>query len=111
MSSPGRSELRSTTGLSSRHTTGSAGSSGRAYSRRTSSIRSTNSPSMAGTHHIFFPPRLEVVVGEDDSDGFATDAVHDLACDRLLGGQAHGPSCPAVGRRTADHRDDRRLLL
>src|SRR5689334_10811711 len=87
----GRAESRSTTGRSSRHTTGAAGSAGRAYSSSRSSMRSTNSVVISGTHHIFFPPRLEPVAGKRDANGLSPDLRHDPSPRRLLGDEGRGP--------------------
>src|SRR6187455_3576651 len=69
-----------------------------------------NSSSTAGTHHIFFPPRLEAMACERHAYGFAADSLCDAALDHLLRNQAHAPACTAGGWRTADHRSNRRLL-
>src|SRR5262249_19308698 len=69
-------------------------------------MRSTNSRSRFGTHHIFFPPRLEVVGGENDSDGLASDFGRDASADGLLGHEADRPSRAPFRSGTAHHRND-----
>src|SRR5690349_18267445 len=96
-----------TTGRSSSATTGSLGSWGRAYSSSTSFIRSTNGVSIFGTHHIFFPPGLDVLVGEGSSYGLLADRANDLSPFGFIGDQGDGPSRPPLGWRTAHHRDER----
>src|SRR3989339_1829993 len=73
-------------------------------------MRSMYSASSFGTHHIFFPPRLQVVPGKNSPGGLALDLLHYSA---LLGLTRHETDRPAgvpVGRRAADHRDNRALL-
>ena len=64
----------------------------------------------SATHHIFFPPRLQVVAFEQDPDCLPTDAGNQFALDGLLDHQAHRPTCAAFRRITAHHRDDALLL-
>jgi hypothetical protein len=68
------------------------------------------SASSFGTHHIFFPPRLQVVSRQELPYGFALDLSDDSALLGLLGNEAHGPTSAAVGRSAAHHGDDRTLV-
>src|SRR5579863_5531046 len=74
-------------------------------------MRSMYSASIAGTHHIFFAPRLELVARQDDADALAPDFVDDTSASRLLGHQAHGPAGASHRRRPAHQRDDGRFLV
>jgi hypothetical protein len=56
-----------------------------------------NSALIAGTHHIFFPPRLEVVAGKDNTDLFAAYLVDDATAHRLLGDEPRRPARVADG--------------
>src|SRR5271170_5976128 len=60
----------------------------------------------SATHHIFFPPRLEVVVEEQNSDGFPSHSRDQTPLDRFFCHQPHGPAGAAFGWITADHGDD-----
>ena len=60
----------------------------------------------AATHHIFFAPRLEIVLLQQHSDGFATDVVDQFAFHRLRGDQPDTPAGLAVGSRPAHHGDN-----
>lgn len=62
------------TGFSSRQTTGSEASKGFSYVARTSSILETYSSSSSGRHHIFSPPRLQIVALEQDANRLTADA-------------------------------------
>src|ERR1035441_2005318 len=95
-----------TTGFSSIQTTGSLAESGLSYNPSTSSMRATYSLSNFATHHIFFPPRLQIVAFEQHSYGLPPCAWNQLAPDRLFGQQTYGPACPSLRRRRARHRDD-----
>src|SRR4051794_28727789 len=64
------------------------------------------SSSSSATHHIFFPPRLEVVGKEQDADGFPPHAGDQLALHGFLSHQTHGPSRAAFGGITAYHGDN-----
>src|ERR1019366_3549328 len=64
----------------------------------------------SATHHIFFPPRLEVVVEEQNPDRFPSHAWDQSALHRFLGYQSHGPAGAALWRVTAHHGDDPLLL-
>src|ERR1022692_691753 len=95
-----------TTGFSSIQTTGSLAESGLSYNPSTSSMRAMYSSSSFATHHIFFPPRLQIVAFEQHSYGLPPYAWNQLAPDRLFGQQPYGPACPSLRRRRAGHRDD-----
>src|ERR1043165_10316861 len=69
-----------------------------------------NSRSISATHHIFFPPRLQVVGGEDDAEGLSADLRSDAAVHRLLGEECGGPPGSPWRGRPAHHRDDGSLL-
>src|SRR6266508_1362147 len=107
---PGRAESRSWTGRSSSATTGSRASAGLARISSTSSIRFTYSSSTFGTHHIFFPPRLQLVAIQHPADRLSAHRGDDLSASRLLGDQRQRPLRPTRRWRRADHRHDRRLL-
>jgi hypothetical protein len=64
----------------------------------------------SATHHIFFPPRLEVVTCQQDPYGFPAHPRHQPAFDRLLGHQPHRPAGPAF-RRFATNQGNDSLLL
>src|SRR5712692_5671084 len=73
-------------------------------------MRSTNSSLIVGTHHIFFPPRLEAMVREGNPRCLSAElrrdpSLHSLKCD-----EPDAPACPALRRWAADHRDHRGLL-
>src|ERR1035437_5916815 len=95
-----------TTGFSSIQTTGSLPESGLSYNPSTSSMRAMYSSSSFATHHIFFPPRLQIVAFDQHSYGLPPYAWNQLAPDRLFGQQPYGPACPSLRRRRAGHRDD-----
>src|SRR3954451_16390669 len=98
------------TGFSSKQTTGSAGSYGFSYVSSTSSILPMYSSSSSATHHIFFPPRLEVVGKKQDAYGFSAHAGNHPPLHGFLGHQTHGPAGAAFGR-IATHHGDNPLLL
>src|ERR1017187_3059886 len=106
----GRTSACSVTGFSSRHTTGSWGSLGFSYVSSTSSILAMYASLSSATHHIFFPPRLEVVVEEQNPDRFPSHAWDQPALHLFLGHQSHGPAGTALWRVAAHHGDDPLLL-
>src|ERR1035438_8341729 len=65
-------------------------------------MRAMYSSSSSATHHIFFPPRFQVVAFEQDSYRLSSHPRHQPALHRLLRQQAHRPPRPALRRRTAD---------
>src|SRR5277367_3837263 len=68
------------------------------------------SSSSSLTHHIFFPPRLEIVALKQNADGFPAYARHKLSLDRLLRYQSHRPASLAFGWFAANHCDNALLL-
>ena len=62
-------------------------------------------------HHIFFPPRFEVVAFQQDTNGLSTHIGNKFAFNNLFGQQSHRPACPAFRGRRADNRDNALLLL
>jgi len=73
-------------------------------------MRSTNSSLIVGTHHIFFPPRLEAVVREGNPRCLSPELRRDPSLDGLKRDEPDAPACPPLRRRAADHRNDRSLL-
>jgi len=59
---------------------------------------------------MFFPPRFEVVVEEQNPDGFPAHAWDQSALHCLLGQQSHGPAGAALWRVAAHHGDAPLLL-
>src|SRR5580693_1749504 len=64
------------------------------------------SSSRSATHHIFFPPRLEVVVEQQNTDGFPAHSWHQFPFNRLLGYQSHAPTGVALGWLATYHGND-----
>src|SRR5689334_9208247 len=64
----------------------------------------------SATHHIFFPPRLEVVVEVQNPNGFPSHPGDQPPLDGLLRHQAYGPAGAAFRRIAAYHSDDPLLL-
>src|SRR5579863_4569654 len=67
-------------------------------------------PVYPGAPPHFFPPRLEVVVEEQNSDGFPSHARNQFPLHGFLYHQPHGPTSAALWRVTTDHGDDALLL-
>jgi hypothetical protein len=61
-------------------------------------------------HHIFFPPRLQLVALQQNPDCLSAHLGNQLPFDRLLGDQADGPTGASFRRFAADHGDDTLLL-
>jgi hypothetical protein len=57
-------------------------------------------------HHIFFPPRLEVVAVQQDANGLPSDPRYQLSLDGFFGDQPHIPTGLAARGIRAHHRDD-----
>src|ERR1035437_1313479 len=76
----------------------------------TSSIRAMYSSFSSATHHIFFPPRLQIVVLKKKANRFPTHRRRQLSLHRFGGDQTHTPSCLAFGRRRAHHGNDPLIL-
>ena len=70
-----------------------------------------NSGFRSATHHIFFPPRPKVVVPQENSDGLASDALHDVPPNSLPGCKLDGPTGTTRRRVRAHHRYDLDALL
>jgi hypothetical protein len=68
---------------------------------------SSNSP----THHIFFPPWLEVMAFQQNSNGLSAHAGNKFAFDYFLGQQPHRPAGPPLWRRRTHHGDNALLFL
>ena len=93
----GRTSACNVTGFSSRQTTGWLGSYGRSYVSSTSSIFEMYSSLRSATHHIFFPPRLEVVVEQQNADGFSSHSGNQSPLHGFFDHQPHGPARAAPG--------------
>src|SRR5215469_617822 len=102
----GRTSACSTTGFSSMQTTGSFSERGFSYSASTSSMRAMYSSSISAIHQLFFPPRLQIMALQQDTDGFPAHRRRQLPLCRFLGYQPYAPSRPALRRRAAHHGDD-----
>src|SRR5260370_10168155 len=61
-------------------------------------------------HHIFFPPRLQVVAGQQNPDGLAPHSRNQFSFHSFLGDQPYGPPRLSLRRLTTNHRDDALLL-
>src|SRR5665213_1290844 len=103
--------LCNTTGFSSTQTTGSRSDSGFSYILSTSSILEMYSSSNSPTHHIFFPPWLEVMAFQQNSNSLSAHAGNKFAFDHFLGQQSHRPAGTPLWRRRTDHGDNALLLL
>src|ERR1017187_1448294 len=68
------------------------------------------SSSSSATHHIFFPPRLQVVVEQENPNGFPSHLGDQFSFDDLLGHQPHRPSSAPSGWSAANHGNDPLLL-
>src|SRR3990172_838682 len=64
----------------------------------------------SATHHIFFPPRLQVVGLQEDSDRLASHPRYQSSFHRLLRHQAHRPSRGPERGFATDHCDDALFL-
>ena len=62
------------------------------------------------THHIFFPPRPEVVVAKENSNCLSSNGLCDLVPNRFDDDQLDRPPGIAFGRIRADHGHDLRVL-
>src|SRR5260370_714003 len=69
-------------------------------------MRSTNSSLIVGTHHIFFPPRLEAMVREGNPRCLSSQLRRDPSLHSLKRNKPDAPACAALRRRAADHRND-----
>src|SRR5258708_23559813 len=68
------------------------------------------SSSTSTAHHFFFPPRLQLVALQQNSDGLSSRTGDQFAFDRLLGDQPHRPTRSPLWRLTTDHGDNALLL-
>ena len=57
-------------------------------------------------HQLFFPPRLEVVVQQQQSDCLPANGGNELSFDRFFRDQPHRPPRKPVGWIGTDHRYD-----
>src|ERR1039458_8820338 len=96
----------STTGFSSMQTTGALVEGGFSYRLSTSSMRAMYSASSFATHHIFFPPRLQVVAFQQHPDRLPPNPRNQFAPDRFFGQKANRPAGSPFRRRRAGHGDD-----
>ena len=62
--------------------------------------------SNSATHHIFFPPRLQVVAFQQPPNGLSAHSRNQFTFDDLFGQQPHGPTRSPFRRRRADHGDN-----
>src|SRR5271157_394938 len=69
------------------------------------------SSSRSATHHIFFPPRLEVVVEQQNPNRLPSYLWHQFTLHRFLRHQADRPAGTTFWRIAADHRDDPLFLV
>src|ERR1035437_1703404 len=76
----------------------------------TSSIRAMYSLFSSATHHIFFPPRLQIVVLKKKANRFPAHRRCQLSLHRFTSDQTHTPTCLAFGRRRAHHGNDPLIL-
>src|SRR5580693_8938059 len=76
----------------------------------TSSIFSMYALSSSATHHIFFPPRLQLVALQQNPDCLSAHLRDQFPFDRFLGYQPNRPARPALRRIATDHGDDALLL-
>jgi hypothetical protein len=60
-------------------------------------MRATYSALISGPHHIFFPPRLAVVVVQHQSDRLAPNGLGDAASSSLHARQPDAPARAALG--------------
>src|SRR5436189_2088112 len=106
---PLRSVACSWTGRSSSATTGSFSVAGFSIRFSTSSIRSTYSRFSSGTHHIFFPPRLQLMATQQPPDRFLADRCDDALSRHLLRQQNDRPARPSRRWWATGERHDRGL--
>jgi len=64
----------------------------------------------SATHHIFFPPRFQLVALQQDPNCLSSHIRDQLALDGLFGDQADSPASPAFRRLAADHGDNALFL-
>src|SRR5450759_2947121 len=64
----------------------------------------------SATHHIFFPPRLQLVAVQQNADCLSAHLGYQFTFDGLLYNQAHRPSSTPFRRLTANHGNDALFL-
>ncbi len=69
-------------------------------------MRAMYSAFISAMHHIFFPPRLQFMVLQQDTDGFLAHRWSQNPFRRFLGDQPYAPPRPAFRRRAANHGYD-----
>lgn len=69
-----------------------------------------NSSSTAGTHHIFFPPWLELVFSQNHADRLSADLGDDPSSNRLFREEPDRPAGSPRWRWPADERNQGGLL-
>src|ERR1039458_5307737 len=90
----GRVSSCSTVGFSSTQTTGSHSDGGFSYVLSTSSMRAMYSSFSSPTHHIFFPPRLEVVAFQQYPDCLPSHLRNQFSLDHFFGQQPSSAHVP-----------------
>src|SRR5689334_5733788 len=68
------------------------------------------SSSRSATHHIFFPPRLQVVVEQQNADRLPSYRWHQLSFDRFFAHKPNRPPRVPLRRLAANHRDNALFL-
>lgn len=69
-----------------------------------------NSSSTAGTHHIFFPPWLQLVFSQNHANRLSTDLGDDSSSNSLFCEEPDRPACSPLRRWPADERNQGGLL-
>ena len=69
-----------------------------------------NSSSTAGTHHIFFPPWLQLVFSQNHAHRLSTDLGDNSSSNGLFCEEPDRPACSPLRRWTADERNQGGLL-
>src|SRR5215467_864407 len=69
------------------------------------------SSSRSATHHIFFPPRLEVVVKQQNPYRLPSYLRHQFTLHRFFGHQANRPPGATLWRIATDHGDNALFLV
>lgn len=69
-----------------------------------------NSSSTAGTHHIFFPPWLELVFSQNHAHRLSTNLGNDSSPNGLFCEETDRPASPSIRRWPADERHQGGLL-
>src|ERR1035437_6490211 len=69
-------------------------------------MRAMYSSFRSATHHIFFPPRLQVGALEQDADALPPHLWHQLPPHRFLGNEPNAPACMPQGWLATDHSDN-----